>query len=138
MRLTLALFITLVSITACSMLPSLPGMGGGGTTTTNRSETSSSSTTEEINGEPFEHRDGDDNDEDEERPRTKKKKKDDGDIGKTCSRPRDCEEKLCFIGRQGDMGYCTKMCNSWSDCPSHWECKRPSNAPQKICVQDNW
>ena len=38
----------------------------------------------------------------------------------------------------GDLGYCTKMCNSWSDCPSHWECKRPGNAPQRICMQDNW
>lgn len=138
MRFKLALFIGLLS--ACSMLP-FPGMGGGNSQTkTNHSETSSSSTKEEmnVNGRRVALDDEGGGDEDEERPRSKKKsKKDDDDFGKTCHKNKECAHDACFTGN-GDLGYCTKMCNSWSECPSHWECKKAGNAPQRICMQDNW
>ena len=140
MRFKLALFIGLLS--ACSMLP-FPGMGGGNSQTkTNHSETSSSSTKEEmnVNGRRVALDDeGGGGDDDEERPRSKKKTKkdDDDDFGKTCHKNKECANDACFTGN-GDLGYCTKMCNSWSECPSHWECKKAGNAPQRICMQDNW
>ena len=139
MRFKLALFIGLLS--ACSMLP-FPGMGGGNSQTkTNHSETSSSSTKEElkVNGRRVALDDEGGGDDDEERPRSKKKTKkdDDDDFGKTCHKNKECANDACFTGN-GDLGYCTKMCNSWSECPSHWECKKAGNAPQRICMQDNW
>ena len=54
----------------------------------------------------------------------------------TCTKNSDCESNTCFVGR-GNLGYCTKMCNSFSECPSFWECKRAANAPQNICMQDD-
>ena len=57
------------------------------------------------------------------------------DFGATCKTNNDCESRACFVG-SGELGYCTKMCDSWSDCPSFWECKKPGNAPQRICMQD--
>lgn len=56
-------------------------------------------------------------------------------FGATCKTNNDCESRACFVG-SGELGYCTKMCDSWSDCPSFWECKKPGNAPQRICMQD--
>ncbi len=137
MKTVLLLFL----VSACSMLP-FPGTGGGAAQTqTHRSETSSSSQTEEmhVNGRPVAlDDDGDrDGDRDDERPRSKKKPKRGGeDIGKTCHKNNECEFDACYVGG-GDLGYCTRMCNSWTDCPTHWECKKAGNAPQRICMQDN-
>jgi hypothetical protein len=113
---------------ACTQLP-FPQFG-------QRSQTRSSSSTEEltVNGKPVPI-----DDEGEERPRSKKpqKAKAQSDIGKTCRKNDECTAAACFVGN-GNLGYCTKMCNSWSDCPSGWECKRAANAPQRICMQDDW
>jgi hypothetical protein len=132
----------MIALSACSMLP-FPGMGGGNAQTkTNQTSTSSSSQTEEVhvNGRPVALDDeGDRNEDDEDRPRSSKKKSkkdDDDDIGKTCHKNKECDHDACWVGN-GDLGYCTKMCNSWTDCPSHWECKKPGNAPQRICMQDS-
>lgn len=135
MKTVLLLFL----VSACSMLP-FPGAGGG-STQAHRTETSSSSQTEEmnVNGKRVALDDeGDPNREpEEERPSSRKKPKRGGeDIGKTCHKNNECEFDACFVGA-GDLGYCTRMCNSWTDCPSHWECKRAANAPQRICMQDN-
>jgi hypothetical protein len=145
MKTVLLLFL----VSACSMLP-FPGSGGGNAqTSTNQTSHSSSSQTEEMNvngkrvalddeDEERESRRRDrDADEEEDRPRSKKKSKKEMDFGKTCRKNHECENDACFVGN-GNLGYCTKMCNSWSDCPSHWECKKPGNAPQRICMQDNW
>ena len=123
--------------TACAAMP-FPGLGGGGQA--KKTETSSSSTTEEmnVNGRPVSVAQRDEDD-DEPKPAPKsanKSRKDKGDIGKTCHKNSECEADACFTGR-GDLGYCTRMCNSWSECPSHWECQRANNAPQKICMQDD-
>ncbi len=138
MKTVLLLFV----VSACSMLP-FPG-GGGGQTQVHSSETSSSSSTEEINGHALDDEDEDrgrgrrtsrrDDDDDDDRPK-KKKSKHDMDFGKTCTKNSQCENEACFVGG-GTLGYCTKMCNSWTECPSHWECKRTHNAPQRICLQD--
>lgn len=138
MRFTPALLLT-VFLTACNMLP-IPGLSGGSSAQSTKTETSSSSTTEEVNGRPVDLDDDGSRDDDEDRPRSKKKssRKDDdeNDIGKTCHKNNECAAAACFVG-SGDLGYCTKMCSSWSECPTHWECKRAGNAPQKICMQDS-
>lgn len=109
--------------------------GGKSQTTVNKTETSSSKRTEEINGRSI---DGDDDDEDA-APAAKKKSKEApsrGGFQATCTKNSDCDSNTCFVGK-GNLGYCTKMCNSFSECPSFWECKRAANAPQSICMQDN-
>jgi hypothetical protein len=145
---TMKTVLFLFFVSACSMLP-FPGSGGGQATHTS---TSTSSTTEEVNGRPVspegeEDEDDDrgrgrgrdrdrDDDDDDNRSRSRSSKKKDGDIGKTCRKNHECDADACFVG-SGNLGYCTKMCNSWSDCPSHWECAKPGNAPQRICMQDS-
>jgi hypothetical protein len=139
--------LLMIALSACSMLPSFPG-GGGGNTTTHSTQSESSSKTEEmhVNGRPVavndddddDHRGrgrSDDDDDDDDRGHSKKKSKKE-DIGKTCHKNNECAFDACFVGN-GDLGYCTKMCSSWSECPTHWECKRAGNAPQKICMQDD-
>jgi hypothetical protein len=134
MRFKPLLVITLF-ISACAALP-FPGMSGGAQSQTQatKTETQSSSQTEEmhVNGKPVSVADRDDGDDDA--PRAKKKSSK-GDIGKTCHHNNECAADACYVGA-GELGYCTKMCNSWSECPTHWECKRAQNAPQKICMQD--
>jgi hypothetical protein len=137
MRIKPLLVITLF-VSACAAMP-FPGMGGGAQSQTQaqKTETHSSSQTEEmhVNGHPVSvaQRDADE----EEAPRApKKSKKDKGDFGKTCHKNNECSADACFVGA-GELGYCTKFCNSFSDCPSFWECKKPGNAPQRICMQDN-
>jgi hypothetical protein len=121
---------------ACAF-PNIPGFGGGGggTTTAQKTETHSSSQTEEmhVNGKPVALDKADDEDE---APRSSAKPKSTkADIGKTCHHNNECAADACYVG-YGDLGYCTKICDSWSDCPTHWDCKRARNAPQRICMQD--
>lgn len=104
--------------------------GGASKTTTNKTETNRSSRTEEINGKSI--------DDEEPAPRKKSSKSEGSSRGgfqATCSKNTDCDSNTCFVGN-GNLGYCTKMCNGFSECPSFWECKRPGNAPQSICMQD--
>jgi hypothetical protein len=128
------LLVTSLLAAACGAMP-FPGFSGNGQA--RKTETSSSSTTEEmhVNGRPVSVAARDDEEDDEPRRSTKKKKRGDGDFGKTCHKNNECEADACFTGH-GDLGYCTKFCNSFSDCPSFWECKKPGNAPQRICMQD--
>jgi hypothetical protein len=88
---------------------------------------SRSSSVEEINGVPVNaHSAGDD--------ATPQQTRGGGEFGATCTEMNDCASRLCFIGRRGNVGFCTQTCESWSDCPSHWECQRPSNAAQNVCM----
>ncbi len=133
------LLVTSLFASACGAMP-FPGFSGN--SQAHKTETSSSSTTEEmhVNGRPVSvaHKDDDDSGIDEPTPAAARRssKKDTGDIGKTCHKNNECAADACFTGH-GDLGYCTKMCNSWTECPTHWECKRAANAPQKICMQDD-
>lgn len=106
----------------------IPFAGFGGSSTAHHTETSSSTHEETVNGKPIAAAD-----EPDEQPIKHEEKK--SDIGKTCHHNNECAAEACFVGA-GELGYCTKMCNSWSECPSHWDCKRARNAPQRICMQD--
>ncbi len=107
--------------------------GASSSTTVNKTQTSSSRRTEEINGKSI------DDDDDEPAPTSRKSSKAQAPsragFQATCTKNADCESNTCFVGN-GNLGYCTRMCNSFSECPSFWECKRAGNAPQSICMQD--
>lgn len=81
------------------------------------------------------NRDRDDDEDEDDEPRARKTEPEKLGFGATCKTNNDCESRACYVG-SGELGYCTKMCDSWSDCPSFWECKKPGNAPQRICMQD--
>lgn len=102
--------------------------GAQSNTTVNKTETKSSRRTEEINGKSL---DGEDD-----APTARKSAPSKAGFQATCTKNSDCDSNTCFVGN-GNLGYCTKMCNSFSECPSFWECKRARNAPQAICMQDN-
>jgi hypothetical protein len=115
---------------ACASLP-MPGFLGGGST--HKTETETSTSTHEVNGRSVAQRD----DSEVAAPHdVEKRSKKDKDFGKTCHHNSDCGADACFVG-QGDLGYCTSFCNNFMDCPMHWECKKPGNAPQRICMQDS-
>jgi hypothetical protein len=123
--LTLGLILT-IAIAACN-LPMLPGIGRASHTSTTHTQTS-----ELLNGKSIDA-------DDEPAPRATPKKRGGSqpraDFGATCRKNSECAFDACFVGH-GNLGYCTKMCNSWSDCPTRWDCKRAGNAPQRICMQD--
>lgn len=144
-------FAALSFLVGCIPLPnampsSLPFFAGSAEQhSESRSESRSERREEErawVNGEPVGDWEAWEDEEEPEEPRRKRRgetvaKREATDIGATCNRNSDCEMNACLTSGNG-LGYCTKMCNSWSDCPSHWKCERPGNAPQKICKQDNW
>ena len=126
--------LLMFAISACT----LPAMfSGHGTAQQQTTQTQTESRSEEhtINGRPIE--------EEQEPPpqlathhkQMSSKQKSREVAGNTCKTNADCDSKTCFVGR-GELGYCTKMCNSFSDCPTFWECEHVGNAPQKICMQD--
>lgn len=121
-----------VLVTLAGGIGSLFG-GAQSSTTVNRTETSTSRRTEQVNGRSI------DDEEDDDAPAPKKNARAQaparGGFQATCRTNADCESNTCFVG-SGQLGYCTKMCNSWSECPSFWECKRAANAPQAICQQN--
>ncbi len=47
----------------------------------------------------------------------------------------DCAHGVCVIKSDDDVfGYCTDVCDSFSDCPSFWECAELGNANGKFCL----
>ncbi len=56
-------------------------------------------------------------------------------FGAVCQYSDECASGICFVMRQGDFGYCTKMCDSFADCPTFWDCERGSNTSHKMCKQ---
>lgn len=59
-----------------------------------------------------------------------------GDIGDECQYDSDCESDICIFEGGASWGYCSKVCESWSDCPSFWDCEQLANTTAKYCVQD--
>jgi hypothetical protein len=59
-----------------------------------------------------------------------------GDVGDQCERNEQCSSKACVKSGSSDFGYCTKICQSFADCPSFWQCERVGNASAKYCVQE--
>lgn len=128
-----ALFVA--SLAACAGMPF--GLMGGGKSQTqsHSSETETSSHTEQVNGHDVEEPEAPPPPSHHASKRVAKKDKN-GDLGKTCHKNTECEQEACFTGR-GDLGYCTHVCNDFSDCPFNYECKHVGNAPQMICQQEN-
>lgn len=134
--------LLLLGLAGCGALASLmPGSGppaaaqnmpeasAQSTTQSSSSSYSRTSSVEEINGVPV-------NAHDRGRDPSAAQQSQGRGFGETCTEMDDCESRLCFIGRRGNVGFCTRTCDSWSDCPSHWECERPSNAAHRVCMQD--
>lgn len=106
----------------------LGGLFGGGSSTTRASSDShaSASQVSELNGRRIDGTgDG-----------RKTAQTTEAGFGATCSKNTDCASNTCFVGR-GRLGYCTTMCDSFSDCPAFWVCKKAANAPQRICMQNS-
>jgi hypothetical protein len=58
-------------------------------------------------------------------------------VGELCQGVNECAGTSCLVRRQGDVsGYCSKQCNSFSECPTFWDCKEISNGAGKRCVQE--
>ncbi len=58
-------------------------------------------------------------------------------VGDTCQTNTDCAGGACLVRNTGDIaGYCSKRCESFSSCPSFWDCKDLSNAAGTYCVQN--
>ena len=137
----LALFaaISTATLAAC-VLPKMPFMSGG--SHSSETHTVATSETHTVNGHPVDA-DGnrEDSDADDDAPKHKANKKphaSGGDFGATCRNNSDCASNTCYVGA-GDVGYCTKICSDWDECPmSGWECTHEGvgNAPQKICQQE--
>ena len=58
-------------------------------------------------------------------------------FGDKCEGNGGCQSDACIFRSGDDSGYCTKACESFSDCPSFWECESVGNAAGKFCKQ-NW
>lgn len=123
-----AALLGLATVAACAGLPMMPGgLGGGGQATTRSTSTTSREEHHTVNGREVAPDDG--------RRENKQAGPSGADFGATCTKNSDCASNTCFVGA-GELGYCTRMCDSFSDCPSFWECERAGNAPQRICQQD--
>ena len=116
-----------LSTLGCIPIPGLAGLGGH--SSSSKSETSRTEESVRVNGQEV----GDDGD--DRRPAAKKSGGG-ADFGGTCTHNSDCVSNTCFVG-SGDLGYCTKMCDSGLDCPLSWDCKHVGNAPQSICQQEH-
>lgn len=57
------------------------------------------------------------------------------DFGKTCRIGGDCMFGLCRSTGGAELGYCTRECDSGSDCPTFWSCEKADNTSTKYCKQ---
>jgi hypothetical protein len=135
-KLALAAAIAATTLAAC-VLPNLPFMQSKSHSSETR--TVATSETHTVNGHPVD-RDGNREDDDDDAPKAKANKKPHGggaEFGATCRYNTDCASNTCYVGA-GDVGYCTKICDDFGDCPMSWECTHEGvgNAPQKICQQE--
>lgn len=140
----LTFVISLVFGVACANMPGgmdLSGLMGSSSSKTERHESKHVEESVRVNGREIDEDDWDDDEEQDDRQSRKRRRRgetvaerDIDDIGATCKKNNECSARACWVGA-GNLGYCTKMCNSWTDCPKFWKCKRPGNAPQKICMQ---
>ncbi|MBE2249999.1 MAG: hypothetical protein IAE78_10645 [Myxococcus sp.] len=57
-------------------------------------------------------------------------------VGELCRSVDDCAGASCLVRVQGDVsGYCSKQCNSFSECPTFWDCTEITNGAGKRCQQ---
>ena len=142
-KLTFIVAASTAVLVACT-LPKMPFFSGGGSSTSHSSETRTVATSEThtVNGHPVDRNGNreDVDEDDDDRPHAKASRKPargGAGFGETCRYNTDCESNTCYVGA-GDVGYCTKICDDFGDCPMSWECthKGVGNAPQKICQQE--
>lgn len=59
-------------------------------------------------------------------------------VAESCSQSSECAGAGCLFKRPGVdvVGYCTKQCDSFTECPTFWDCKDVSNGGGKYCVQN--
>jgi hypothetical protein len=57
-------------------------------------------------------------------------------IGGECQGDPDCASKICLFKTGAAFGYCSKLCEDWTDCPDFWDCSAVGNASGTYCVQD--
>jgi hypothetical protein len=57
-----------------------------------------------------------------------------GDVGDQCMQDGDCSDYACIFAGDVDYGFCSTVCESFSDCPSFWNCENVGNASAKYCV----
>ena len=142
-----------VGLAGCA-IPGLPFTGSGSSSSNSHSSKSSSARSVEsesvsVNGEEVSssRRETSTDEDEDDAPRKPAQKGKAGKkggspqasagagFGATCKHNSDCASNSCYVG-YGELGYCTKMCDDFSDCPSFWECDHVGNAPQKICKQE--
>ncbi len=130
------------ALIAC-VLPKMPFLSGSGSNKSSESRTVATSETHTVNGHPVD-KDGNREDADDEDDQPKKHAKASrkaphggAGFGETCRVSTDCDSNTCYVG-SGEVGYCTKICDDFGDCPMSWECTHEGvgNAPQKICQQE--
>ncbi len=58
-------------------------------------------------------------------------------VSEMCTNNTDCAGGACLYRNQNDVaGYCSKRCESFSECPSFWDCDNIANAAGKYCIQN--
>jgi hypothetical protein len=59
-------------------------------------------------------------------------------VAEVCTDNSECAGSICLYGTPTDAtGYCSKLCQSFAECPSFWECQAIADAPGNYCVQTN-
>lgn len=133
-KLALIVAVTSAALAAC-VLPKMPFLSTGGSHKSSETRTVATSETHTVNGHPVD-RAGNREDDDDDAPPPRASRGGAG-FAATCRTNADCASSTCYVGA-GDVGYCTKICDDFGDCPMSWECTHEGvgNAPQKICQQE--
>jgi len=57
-------------------------------------------------------------------------------VGEQCTDRNECAGTTCLYRNPNDVsGYCSKQCNSFTECPTFWNCTDIANGAGKRCVQ---
>jgi hypothetical protein len=57
-------------------------------------------------------------------------------VGEQCVTRDECAGTTCLYRTSGDVsGYCSKQCDSFTECPTFWKCEDIANGAGKRCVQ---
>lgn len=59
-----------------------------------------------------------------------------GKTGDQCRTGTDCAGNMCLFrtGRNDATGFCSKVCMSFSECPTFWSCGSVNNASANYCI----
>jgi|GEM_PF-6748702 len=60
--------------------------------------------------------------------------KSDAKIGEACKNHNDCRSRFCLYEEGRNYRYCSKNCNTNSDCPHDWQCLHPPGVPPEMFV----